>query len=270
MYTRLKLVLREQEKKMTTEQDNDTPSTPDQGPDANNVATMPDGLPESFWDADSGQVKLDDLLGEYDSLNQFKTEQEARLANRPESADKYELALPEGFELPEGVEFEFDADSDLAKLGRQLAYEMGYSQQDFIEKLVVPYVQEQSAKASEDATGAQEFLQEQKKALGAKADERINAVNAYLEKNLSEKQVQALQAGAFTADAIEALETIIGLKSGPQIKTDGGQNAQRMTQDDLTKMQNDPRYWRDKDPAFVKQVQDGYAKLYPGEHQRIV
>jgi hypothetical protein len=32
-------------------------------------------------------------------------------------------------------------------------------------------------------------------------------------------------------------------------------------------MQNNPRYYRDAEPAFVKQVQDGFAKLYPGRRR---
>jgi len=32
--------------------------------------------------------------------------------------------------------------------------------------------------------------------------------------------------------------------------------------DDLNAMMRDPRYWREKDPAFVKKVTSGFEKLY--------
>jgi hypothetical protein len=31
----------------------------------------------------------------------------------------------------------------------------------------------------------------------------------------------------------------------------------------LTRMMRDPRYWRERDPAFVAQVTDGFQRLYP-------
>jgi hypothetical protein len=37
--------------------------------------------------------------------------------------------------------------------------------------------------------------------------------------------------------------------------------------DKLRELQNDPRYWRDRDPAIVKQVERGWAAVSPGLHQ---
>ena len=37
------------------------------------------------------------------------------------------------------------------------------------------------------------------------------------------------------------------------------------TLDSLRRLQGDPRYWRDRDPVLVRQVMEGYRRLYPGE-----
>ena len=31
----------------------------------------------------------------------------------------------------------------------------------------------------------------------------------------------------------------------------------------LTRMMRDPRYWRERDPALVAQVTEGFQRLYP-------
>jgi len=42
-----------------------------------------------------------------------------------------------------------------------------------------------------------------------------------------------------------------------------GAAASRADTDELKTMMRDPRYWRDRDPAFVRQVTDGFSRLYP-------
>lgn len=35
----------------------------------------------------------------------------------------------------------------------------------------------------------------------------------------------------------------------------------------LTEKQRDPRYWRDHDRAFIAEVEEGFARLYPGRRR---
>lgn len=258
---RLKLALREDEDRMTENSGNGSDGNQDQG---GNQSAMPEGLPESFWDAEKGALKADDLIKSYGELNSFKTEHDKRLANRLESADKYELSLPEKFEMPEGMNFEFAADSDMAKLGRELAYQMGYSQDEFLEKLVVPYVQEQMGRAQKDATEAEEFYKTEKAKLGEKADDRVKAADAYLKKNLSDDEYQAIHHLATTAAGVSAVEKLMRAANGATVKTDGSSagGGDEITEDSLVALQKDPRYWRDRDPALHQQVRQGYEKIY--------
>lgn len=37
------------------------------------------------------------------------------------------------------------------------------------------------------------------------------------------------------------------------------------TEEELREMMKDKRYWRDRDPAFIRAVADGYRRLYHGK-----
>lgn len=39
-----------------------------------------------------------------------------------------------------------------------------------------------------------------------------------------------------------------------------------MKESDLRAMMRDPRYWRDRDPAFINEVTNGFSRLYAAEH----
>jgi hypothetical protein len=66
---------------------------------------------------------------------------------------------------------------------------------------------------------------------------------------------------------VETLEALAERAGGPRFAPGGSAPAAQLTEAELTKMQNDPRYYRDVDQAFVQQVQDGFAKLYPGRRR---
>jgi hypothetical protein len=93
----------------------------------------------------------------------------------------------------------------------------------------------------------------------------------WLDKNLSKEHAAALTAASVTADAIGALETLIQKAGGPSVlpadNADGNQEGGKKTLAQLRAMQQDRRYWhpRDKDPAYIAQVQAEYAKAFPGQ-----
>lgn len=229
------------------------------------AAAMPDGLPESFWDADAGQVKINELIGSYSELSTFKTEADARFANRPESADKYEVRLPEGVTLPEGTEFKVDENSPLVKAARHLVFNSGGDQAAF-DGIVKAYIED----ALMDTANAAEIAKQEIAALGENGQARIDAVSTYAKANFPEDEANALLDSMTSAKAVSAIEKLISKAQGPGMQGQGSSAGQAsITQTDLDEMQKDPRYWRDKDPEFLKKVQDGYKKLYPGNFQRV-
>lgn len=230
---------------------------------------IPDGLPESFWDAENGQIKTDELVGSYKELNEFKSQYDERLSKRPESADKYELRVPESVEIPEGVEWQFDENSPLLEKARELVFNAGGDQSVF-DGLVGQYITESIEKSTGQATQAEETYQAEMAALGENGKARIDAVNSYLTSALPKEKAEALQAGITSKAALEALEDLISKGKDAGLQSPGqGSQPTGMTQEQLDAMQNDPKYWRDKDPEIVRKVQEGYQKLYPGKQTRI-
>lgn len=226
------------------------------------VPQRPDGLPDAFWDADKNEIKTADIISGYNELSQFKTENEKRFAARPEAADKYAFPDASVLGLPEGATFEFDEKSPLFSAAREAAFNAGMSQDEFTEKLIKPYVQEQLSAV----TKAEEQYQTELKALGEKAQDRIEAVGKFLEANLPKEMAEALGGSLVTAKGVEAVEALIAKANGATIKTaDNGSSAAKVSEKDLRSKMMDPKYWRDRDPAIVKEVTEGFAKLYPGK-----
>jgi hypothetical protein len=65
----------------------------------------------------------------------------------------------------------------------------------------------------------------------------------------------------------ETHEGIIALESVMEAMKDGsfagsGQGNAGTTEQELREMMNDPRYWKDRDPNYVKQVTDGFQQIY--------
>lgn len=183
----------------------------------------PEYIPESFWDADKG-FKADDL----NALVAFKAEHDANLAQVPEKADGYVVALPkdfqlpEGYELPEGQESPIDENDPRIGAAREYAHANHFSQAQF-EGLVALGAQMDIA----EATALKEAAGKQRAALGDKADQRINAVTTWLGAKLGGEFAQALAPMMFTAKQIQAFEAIMrlnrsGVPGNPGAGRDGG------------------------------------------------
>jgi hypothetical protein len=228
----------------------------------------PEGLPESFWDTEKNEIKLTDLVSDYGNLSKFKAETEERFKERPESPDKYEFRVPEGFEMPEGLEFKLDPDSDLLKVARQVAFDSGRGQAGF-DEMVSHFMKNEIARVQAEETAAEETFQTEMKKLGERSNERIESTKSYLQKNLSADQFKAIEMIATTAAGVEAIEVLMGLSKDSAPKVPGASpSGISVSEADLSAMMDDPRYYRDRDPEFVQKVADGFRKLYPGNYQK--
>lgn len=239
----------------------------DQSQQKQSASAAPEGLPENFWDGEKGAVKTDDLIASYKDLSKFKTDTEAKFASRPESADKYEVRVPEGVELPEGVEWKFDEKSPLLAQAKELVFNAGGDQKMF-DGLLAQYINENVARTSADLTKSEEVYQNEMKALGEKSKERTEAIGKFLDGNLPEDEAKALKNSLSSAKAVQALEKLIEKSNGEILKgSSQGAPSGSITQADIDSKMNDPRYWRDRDPAFMAEVASDFKKLYPGSKQ---
>ena len=99
--------------------------------------------------------------------------------------------------------------------------------------------------------------------LGDNAVARIEAVSLWANKNLPDELGDEVLRMGQTADGIKLLEHLMTMNSSDSIG--GDTNATTgISKSDLETMMRDPRYWDTsrRDPGYVKQVDEGFAKLY--------
>ena len=78
--------------------------------------------------------------------------------------------------------------------------------------------------------------------------------------NLSEDAFETL---ASSYDGILAMHQMMQARE-PTVLRDGGDLVAHADHATLSAMMRDPRYWRERDPAFVGEVTDGFKRLYAG------
>lgn len=168
------------------------------------AATRPDGLPEAYWNADDGAVRLDDLVKDYQTLADEKKARDDARAALPQKPDDYEVALPEDFELPEGEQFMADHPlvADAVKEFRQLAHEMGMSQEQFSKSLGVFARQKIAEEAYFQGRHAEEI-----KSLGPNSGQRVDDLNRFFDKMFGQETAAAFKNMLFTKTLIEGFET---------------------------------------------------------------
>jgi hypothetical protein len=216
------------------------------------VEARPEWLPEKFNTAE-------DLVSSYSNLESKlgKGEQELResitkemndqmLADRPATVGEYVL--------PDSIDEAEASDNGLLDWWSNFCYDNGYGQDKFADGI---------EKYTNAITSHLPDLETEKTKLGDNADARIEAVQLWAGKFFEESQMSALQRLGESAEGIEAMEKIIDALKQTGIASNIESTTQ-MSEDDLRSMMNDDRYWKQgtRDPAYVKQVQDGFAKLY--------
>jgi len=224
-------------------------------PDANaqteSVETdRPEWLPEKFKTPEDLVTSYSNLesrmgKGEEDLRSSIMEEIEGEaFANRPKTSGDYVL--------PEGTE---EIAEDLAKdpnveWWSNFAWENGFSQDEFEEGLqrMIPQGPDLEAEAAK---------------LGDNSGARIEAVSLWAQKNVPEEMSDAVMAMGERAAGVELLEHFMSMTDSVNL---GGEatTAAGLSQDELRSMMQDPRYWDNtrRDPTFVKQVDEGFSKLY--------
>jgi len=216
------------------------------------LGERPAWLPEKFKtpeDLASSYSQLESKIGEKEEeiLSKAKAEYESeRLKNRPAKEGEYLL--------PEGIDEELAKNNDLLQWWAKESYENGYSQDQFAKGIEM-----YSNAISNGMTNPEEEM----KNLGDNAVERVQAVELWSKKFFNESQQTEISELCATAEGVKAMETVMqALKQAPVL---GEATATAQTDEgSLREMMNDPRYWNaaKRDPHFVKQVDQGFQKLY--------
>lgn len=245
---------------------------------ASTGAEMPAGVPSKFWNADAGSVNYEawgkatgelegklrtqksDLTKELSESLRTEWDNE-RFANRPETPNDYEMRVPEGMELPEGMEWEFSDDDPMLGWWKETVHEMGGNQEMF-DAGVQQFIEAQ--------LGSMPDVEAEMEALGEYGESRVERVQLWAQKNLGEDMMPAMAEMMSSAKNIEVVEAIMDkMGEAPFSSQEATAFGKGDSYADLREMQNDPRYWDplNRDRAFVKKVEDGYRELEAQERR---
>ena len=212
--------------------------------------SRPEWLPEKYnsgEDLAKAYKELESKLGtkEEDIRNRIMEEiQSEAFSDRPESAGDYQL--------PESIDESAAVDNKLLSWWAEHSFENGYSQEEF-EQGIAMY--------AEAINGSMPDIEAEAKMLGDNADQRIEAASLFANKFFPEAALPAIERMCESHEGIIALEAIMEAMKDGSFSGDTQASAGQSEQE-LREMMNDPRYWKDRDPHFVKQVTEGFQQIY--------
>jgi hypothetical protein len=227
-------------------------------------AERPEEVPEKFWDAERGALRVDALLKSYRELEKKLSArftppgddapEEERLRFRraigvPDTAEEYAVLPRHALVGPDP-----EINATLHKAGFtpvqvQLVY-------DLAAERLLPIVAE--AASQFEAERQRDRLRGE---FGGEDGYRRMAkqIAAWGRANLPAEVVAALST---TADGVIALGHL--MEKGEPGLARQGEAPEGMDEAALRKMMRDPRYWRAREPDFVKRVTEGFRRLTGG------
>ena len=210
----------------------------------------PEWLPEKYntgEDLAKAYKELESKLGTKEEDIRSKIIEEIQteaFSERPEAAGDYQL--------PESIDQEAAVDNELLQWWAEHSFENGFSQEEF-NKGIEMY--------SQAVGNAQPDLEGEAAKLGENANDRIQAASMFADKFFPTEAIPAVERMCESHEGILALETIMEAMKDGSFAAEA-QSTAGQSEADLREMMNDPRYWKDRDPHFIKQVTEGFQGLY--------
>ncbi|MES2712716.1 MAG: hypothetical protein V4653_14135 [Pseudomonadota bacterium] len=224
----------------------------------------PEGVPEKFWDAAAGAMRTEAMLKSYLELERRLSQRVGppaedapeeerqrflRALGVPEKADGYTIASPHDLL---GADAAINARLHAAGFTpkqAQLVYDLAAER---LLPLIADAVREVEAEREVDRLRAHFG--------GEEAYRRIaGQIAAWGRANLAPHVLEALST---SHDGVVALYGMMA-KREPALMRAADQPAASQEQE-LRVMMRDPRYWRTREPDFVKRVTDGFRRLAKG------
>jgi hypothetical protein len=211
-------------------------------------STRPEDVPEKFWDSEAGQLRVDALLKSYREL-------ERRLSQRiaPPGADapaeevqrfRRSLGIPDS---PEEYQItpKHDlccADQDVNKRLHDAGFTPAQAQlvYDLAAERLLPMIAEAAAQFEADRQ-----VEKLREHFGG--EERFRRIAQQL---------------STTSEGVMALYRM--MEKGEPAVTRKADAAPIADETALREMMRDPRYWRTREPEFVKRVTDGFRRMVGG------
>jgi hypothetical protein len=172
------------------------PADPVKPAATNGAATVEDGL------LHIGEMRL--TQQDIQALMQTKAEADLRKTQIPSAPENYQAQLPEGFQLPDGMAFQFDTASPALADARRWAHANGLTQKQFGELLSF-YASTQVADHQLMTAAAAKQVE----LLGNNSAARVSAVETFVRGIAGDELGGALRQSIFTAKQVLAWEKII-------------------------------------------------------------
>ena len=220
----------------------------------------PDNVPDKFWDAEAGTIRVDALLKSYAELEKKLSssipqpeddETRARFlraAGVPASADEYQVSVRDNL---------FEPDTELNKRLHAKGFNSEQVQEvyDLAVEKMVPMILDMAAEFQADREverlidyfGGQDQWREASRQM-----------LAFGQKNLPQPVLEGM------GSSYEGIIALYKMMQSEEPQTVGGETkpVSSNAEKDLHSMMKDPKYWRDKDPAYIAKVTDGFKNLY--------
>jgi hypothetical protein len=235
----------------------------DIGEPAQTPAERPAGVPEKFWDRAAGTIRTDALLKSYVELerklgsmvalpgedDQDGRERLRRALGVPASPEDYQLQARD--ELLEPT----------AEINARL-HQAGFTQEQA--QLVYDLAADHVLPLIDDAIGelhAERDAERLARHFGGDASwpNMARQIRTWGEANLTGEVYRTLAA---SYDGVVAMHQMMQARE-PTVLQEANGPGGNVDEAALTRMMRDPRYWRERDPAFVGQVTEGFQRLYP-------
>jgi hypothetical protein len=226
----------------------------------------PPEVPEKFWDATRGEIRVEALLKSYLALERRLSQRAAPPAADADEEERARFRAAMG--IPDGPDhYDIQAPHELccsdAEVNRRLhAANFTNDQAQLVYELaaerLVPLIAEAAAEFEADRQRAK--LTEH---FGG--EERYRKVaqqlSAWGRANLPPTVLDALST---TAEGVIALEQMMR-KGEPPLPREGMTASAAENEAELRAMMRDPRYWRTREPEFIRRVSDGFRRLVNGQ-----
>ena len=201
-------------------------------------------IPDKFKDPDTGEIRFEMMAKSYKELENRLSQ----MPRPPKSADEYCIECQHGL---------FKPDSEI----NQRMYELGLTSDqaqaiyDLAAEKLVPMVAEIAADFNADR----------------EVEKLINHFGGVEQWKMVSRQLLSFGQKNLPADVLDNLsssyEGVLALhrmmKGGePKLSRGGGRVDGAVNEAELSSMMRDPKYWRDKDPAFVAKVTQGFQSVY--------
>jgi len=222
--------------------------------------SKPDWLSEKFWNPDLKTPRTEVLGKAYNELesklrsNSDTIKEEIRAEMKASAPDEYKVNLSKDLKIPDNVELDFTEDDPMVKWFFGMAKEEGMPQET-VDKWINEYVGIELGNMTD--------IKAEIEKLGDHGQDRMLRVHNWLESKLSDDQFKALNPFLSTAVQVEALEVLMKTAAPSDFQGDGGGSP--LSLEELRDMQNDPKAWQEKNPIFLKKIQEGYDRLYKNQ-----